>query len=171
MSPPGSPGKYSLNSTNLTNRQYVLVNMSKCIVEMIGTAVMGIFYLVIGDQQVGMLLGMWVLTLFGEAISGAHYNPAITLVFMLRKNSKTFGSRRLKGILYIAAQIAGGLIAGLVSRFLLNGENINIAVTPMLDIDKDTNKIGYRTVPSMISEFIGSFVFIFLFMLCTDKKT
>ena len=103
MSPPGSPGKYSLNSSNLTVQQYFFVNLSKFIVEMIGTAVMGIFYLMIGDQQVGLLLGMWVLTLFGEAISGAHYNPAITLVFMLRKNSRTFGSRRLKGIFYIVA--------------------------------------------------------------------
>ena len=85
---------------------------------MIGTAVLGVFYLLIGDQQVGLLLGMWVLTLFGEAISGAHYNPAISLVFMLRKNSKTFGSRRLKGLFYIVAQMFGGLIAGILARFL-----------------------------------------------------
>jgi len=48
-----------------------------------------------------MLLGFWVITLFAEGISGSHFNPAITLVFMLRKNS-TLGSRRLKGIIYIA---------------------------------------------------------------------
>lgn len=49
-SPPGSPGRYSLNSSNLTIKQYILVNFSKFIVEMIGTAVLGIFYLNIGDQ-------------------------------------------------------------------------------------------------------------------------
>lgn len=49
-SPPGSPGRYSLNSSNLTIKQYILVNLSKFIVEMIGTAVLGIFYLNIGDQ-------------------------------------------------------------------------------------------------------------------------
>lgn len=48
-----------------------------------------------------MLLGAWVITLFGVAISGAHFNPAVTVVFMLRKHSN-FGSRRLLGILYIA---------------------------------------------------------------------
>lgn len=171
MSPPASPGKYSLNSQNLTVQQYFLVNLSKCLVELIGTAVLGIFYLLIGDQQVGMLLGIWVLTLFGEAISGAHYNPAITVVFMLRKNSKTFGSRRLKGIFYIVAQFLGGLAAGLLARFLLKGENMNIAPQPMISTDTETLKVSYRVTASMISEFVGSFVFIFLFMLCTDKKT
>jgi glycerol uptake facilitator-like aquaporin len=49
-----------------------------------------------------MLLGVWIITLFGLAISGAHYNPAITLAIMLRKKSN-FGSRRLLGIMYITA--------------------------------------------------------------------
>ena len=106
-----------------------------------------------------------MLTLFGEAISGAHYNPAISLVFMLRKNSAHFGSRRLKGIFYMIAQLLGGLIAALISKFLLKGDGFILAATPMVDED------GFRITASMISEFVGSFVFIFLFMLCTDKKT
>jgi glycerol uptake facilitator-like aquaporin len=65
------------------------------------------------------LLGLWVIILFGEAISGAHYNPAITLVFMLRKNSSHLGSSRLKGIFYIAAQFLGGILAAAAAIFLL----------------------------------------------------
>jgi len=49
-----------------------------------------------------MLLGFWIITLFGVAISGAHFNPAVTIVIMLRRNS-SFGSRRLLGIMYILA--------------------------------------------------------------------
>lgn len=64
---------------------------------------------------------MWVVTLFGQAISGAHFNPAVTLVFMLRKNS-SFGSRRLLGIIYIAGQLLGGIAAALVSFFLAEGD-------------------------------------------------
>jgi len=63
---------------------------------------MGIAYSLIGDRQEGILLFMWVLTLFAQAISGAHFNPAITLACMLRKNSN-FGQRRLLGLMYIAA--------------------------------------------------------------------
>ena len=70
-------------------------------VEDVGTAVLGTFYLLMGNKQSGMLLGAWVITLFGVAISGAHFNPAVTVVFMLRRHSG-FGSRRLLGILYIA---------------------------------------------------------------------
>jgi glycerol uptake facilitator-like aquaporin len=102
-SPPGSPGgNNSLTSNQMTMKQYILVNLSKFIVEMAGTAVMGVFYLTVGDQQAGMLLGFWIITLFGVAVSGSHFNPAVTLVIMFRKNS-TFGSRRLLGIMYIVA--------------------------------------------------------------------
>jgi glycerol uptake facilitator-like aquaporin len=38
--------------------------------------------------------------LFALNISGAHFNPTITLAQMFRKNS-AFGKRRLKGIIYL----------------------------------------------------------------------
>lgn len=86
----------------MTTKQYFLVNLSKFVIELVGTAVLGVFYLTIGNIQVGILLGMWIINLFGVAISGAHFNPCITIVAMLRKNSN-FGSRRLLGIIYIVA--------------------------------------------------------------------
>jgi len=91
----------------MSTKQYFLVNLSKFIVEMLGTCVLGSFYILMGDQQTGMLLGMWVIILFAEAISGAHFNPCITLVFMLRKGGngkigKT-GKERLMGLFFIAA--------------------------------------------------------------------
>ena len=33
------------------------------------------------------------------------------------------------------------------------------------------NSAHYENIPAMCSEAIGAFIFIFLFMLCTDKKT
>jgi len=86
---------------------------------MVGTLTIGIFYMMIGDQQVGVLLGLWVIILFGESISGSPFNPAITLVFMLRKNSTHLGTRRLKGIFYIVAQMLGGILSGLFSKIFL----------------------------------------------------
>jgi glycerol uptake facilitator-like aquaporin len=47
-----------------------------------------------------MLFGYWIMTLFALNISGAHFNPAVTIACMLRKNSN-FGQRRIKGLMYI----------------------------------------------------------------------
>jgi len=113
-----------------------------------------------------MLLGVWVVTLFGLAISGAHFNPAVTLVFMFAKKSN-FGSRRLLGIIYIAGQFLGGIAAAFVSKFLNDSNEFhNVQATPIEDKDGDS-----KIFSSVISELVGSFVFIFMFMLCTDKKT
>lgn len=122
-----------------------------------------------------MLLGYWVITLFGEAISGAHFNPAVTLVFMLRKNSK-LGSRRLRGLIYIAAQFIGGIISALVSKFLFSNISERYIVSPVPNFKIDntlpaTTPIATLDFAAYISELFGSFYFIFLFMICTDKKT
>ena len=86
-----------------------------------------------------MLLGMWVIILFAEAISGAYFNPCITLVFMLRKGEGKLGKagkERLKGLFYIAAQFAGGILAGLLSYIL---SDASLELTPMIffDVVKD----------------------------------
>lgn len=167
---PRSTGGASMQSSMMTTKQYFLVNLSKFIVEIVGTAVLGIFYLMMGDKQVGLLLGMWVVTLFGVAISGAHFNPCITLVAMLRKNS-TFGSRRLLGIIYIVAQFIGGILAASLARYLLHNsaDHNNIAVSPMLKVVDD--KFEYRNFSSLVSEVAGTAYYVFLIMICTDKKT
>ena len=40
----------SLESNQLSTKQYFLVNLSKFVVEMLGTAVLGTFYLLMGDS-------------------------------------------------------------------------------------------------------------------------
>ena len=56
-----------------------------------------------------------IILMFGP-VSGAHYNPAVTFAFWLRREI----SARL-GIAYIVAQIAGGL-AGMLLAHLMFGE-------------------------------------------------
>lgn len=45
-----SDEKKSLESNALTTKQYILVNLSKLVVEVLGTAAIGIFYILMGDQ-------------------------------------------------------------------------------------------------------------------------
>ena len=86
LSPESSEQSYS-SRRSLTHKEFILVNMSKMVVEFIGTAMIGVFYILMGNRQVGLLFGFWILTLFGFSISGSHFNPAITLALMLRRDS------------------------------------------------------------------------------------
>jgi glycerol uptake facilitator-like aquaporin len=58
-----------------------------------------------------------VLIIFGYKISGAHYNPAISLAFMFRRDIGHFP--RPLGIAYIIFQLAGGVLGALLSWFFM----------------------------------------------------
>jgi glycerol uptake facilitator-like aquaporin len=77
-------------------------NFIKLMVEMIGTYSLGLVYNLMGDENAGFFLCVWIVNLFGISISGAHFNPTITLVYMLRK-IKDFGKYPLLGFYYIIA--------------------------------------------------------------------
>ena len=63
---------------------------------------------------------MWVLTIFGQRISGAHYNPALSVAHMLRKDVGTFP--RLLAIAYVVAQILGAFAGALIAWFLIGNQ-------------------------------------------------
>ena len=70
----------------------------------------------------GFFVGFFILLIFSARISGSHFNPAVTLAFMLRKDTGRF-SRKL-GICYIIFQYGGALLGALISYnlFQANGE-------------------------------------------------
>ena len=88
--------------------------MSKFITEFIGTVGVGVFYFSTQGNSSGMLLSLWIITLFGFNISGAHFNTCITLAQMIRKTKTKMGKSRLMGIIYIVGQICGGILVGLI---------------------------------------------------------
>lgn len=79
MSPPGSPNSRSTGSSNLSAKQYFLVNLSKFVIELIGTAFFTMFFYMMAGRFTSMFMAMWIITLFGINISGSHYNPSITV--------------------------------------------------------------------------------------------
>ena len=96
--------------------------MNKYLVEFIGT-----FFLVftIGSVVIGpgstdlapVAIGgvLMVMVFMGGHISGAHYNPAVTLAFLLRREI----SARDAG-LYVVVQAAGGLAGMLVTHLMFD---------------------------------------------------
>ena len=92
-----------------------------------------------------------LITMFG-AISGAHFNPAVSLVFLIRRE---IGFNIF--ILYIVAQVLGGLLGMLIAHF-------------MFDIDLIQYSSKIRSGPSLwFSEFIAAFGLI-LTILFTIKE-
>jgi glycerol uptake facilitator-like aquaporin len=70
--------------------------------EFLGTVLLALLYhcVSVGAGDIaGFLLGIFVLLIFSAKISGSHYNPAVTLAFMLRRDTGRFS--RLLGIAYI----------------------------------------------------------------------
>jgi aquaporin Z len=94
-------------SSQLSGADLIRTSSLKLVFEAIGT-----FFLTLAFNcsqklrdfsvnQTAVLLTLWVLTIFGQRISGAHYNPAISIAHMLRKDVGSFP--RLLAVAYIVA--------------------------------------------------------------------
>lgn len=109
----------------------------------------------------GLLLGMFVTILFSARISGSHYNPCITASYMVG-NVKHGNFNRYLGFLYIAAQLAGGLIGGFIGTLLSGYQGKSIH----LDLH-----IGNFFFQQIFLEVMGSFFLVFMYLSSTDVKT
>jgi glycerol uptake facilitator-like aquaporin len=95
-----------------------------------------------------------VLILIFNPISGAHFNPAVTLVFFLRKEMDG-----MHALFYVGAQIIGGIIGVLIAHLMF--EN------PL--IDPSTHA---RTGTSQwISEFVATFGLIATILGCLKSHS
>src|SRR5947207_3541184 len=151
--PISCPRDYTGNQTQLliNNKKNEPDNMNKYIAEFIGT-----FFLVltIGCTGIGAGAGviaplaigaaLMVMVFAGGHISGAHYNPAVTLGVFIR------GKVNVADVLpYMVAQLAGAAVAALaVIKFLRAGA----AVTPI------TPQVG----PALLAEFLFTFALVYV---------
>jgi len=104
----------------------------------------------------GFLLGIFVLIIFGAKVSGSHYNPAVTLSFIFRRDAGKF-SRPL-GVAYILFQMIGGFFGGFLGYFF-SENHMSFGV-----------KSSY-IFQSILAETIGSFFLAFLYLTQTENKT
>jgi aquaporin Z len=134
--------------------------MNKYITELIGT-----FFLVftIGCTVVGNGAGalaplaigsaLMIMVFAGGHISGAHYNPAVTLGVWLRGKCET---KDVAG--YMISQVVGGALAALAVKYLKAGA----AVAPM----------SLTALPALLAEFLFTFALVFVMLnVATAKGT
>jgi glycerol uptake facilitator-like aquaporin len=101
--------------------------------EFLGTLLLTLLYACftigsLGQAQdyCGFFLGLFILVIFAAKISGSHYNPCVTLAFMLRRDTGKFS--RVLGIAYIIFQFAGAFCGSLIAwMFTQSGGNLSIS--------------------------------------------
>lgn len=128
--------------------------MKEYIVEFIGT-----LFLVLGAAlygAVGASLALMVMIYAGGHISGAHYNPAVTLAMMIR------GKATLKeAIPYWIAQFLGAIAAALIVAYVFNIHGTGNCVIP-----EDGN------LKAIVAEILGTFALTYVVLnVATTKGT
>jgi aquaporin Z len=107
----------------------------------IGCTVIGAGASVIAPLAIGA--GLMVMVYAGGHISGAHYNPAVTLGVLIRGKLNAGDA-----VPYILAQLAGAALATVAVKFFRAG----VEVTPM------TLQVG----PALLAEFLFTFALVYV---------
>jgi aquaporin Z len=137
------------------SRQYAPVKkffMKKYLVEFIGT-----FFLVSGAAfagGIGASLALMVMVYAGGHISGAHYNPAVSIAMYIRKKLTVAD---LPG--YLAAQFAGALLAGVLVYYVFNNPGAGGCAVPEEGI-----------FAALLAEFISTFALAFVVLNVASAK-
>jgi MIP family channel proteins len=97
-------------------------------------------------------------TLFGliqtlSVISGAHFNPAVTVVMTVLRQIKPPDA-----VIYIIAQLAGGVGGALLTKLLLEdeGKGVNYGATLV------SSRLNGAVFPGMVAEAIGTFFLVWV---------
>ncbi len=121
----------------------------------------------IGLLGVSLAFGLTVLTMAYAVggISGGHFNPAVSIGLMA---SGRFSAGDLPG--YIAAQVAGGLFAGLLLYAIASG-TAGFAAGGFASNGYGTNSPGgYSLTSALIMEVVMTFMFLFIILRVTSKS-
>jgi len=125
--------------------------MRKYITEFIGTfaLVLTIGCVVLGGSSLAPLAigGVLAALVFaGGHISGAHYNPAVTLAVFLRGRV-----RGMDVLPYFGAQIVGGLLGAVVARVIVNPASV-----------KALSFSGIGIATALVAEFVFTFLLAYV---------
>lgn len=121
----------------------------------------------IGFAGVAFAFGLTVLTMVYAvgSISGGHFNPAVTIG--LWAGGRVTGKSILP---YVVSQISGGIAAATVLYVIATGNGSEIGSFAANGYGKHSPG-GYSLYAGMVSEFVMTFMFIFIILGATDEKS
>jgi glycerol uptake facilitator-like aquaporin len=92
-----------------------------------------------------------IITVF-QSISGAHFNPAVTLVMLLRREV-----RPLVALGYFGAQISGALVGALIANVVSDSSPLSLS------------QVERSGAPLLLAEFIATLGLVLVIVLLVDS--
>jgi aquaporin Z len=128
--------------------------MGKYITEFIGTFFLVLVVALTGNAAaIGTVL--MVMVFAGGHISGAHYNPAVTLAVLIRGKVSSQDA-----IIYMIVQIVAAAIAALIAKWYIG------------DMGAVTLELDGRVLKAFVSELLGTFALAYVVLnVATSKGT
>ena len=123
------------------------LTLTVIITSLTATAAPGAMPLAVGST-------LMVLSFAGGQISGAHYNPAVSLAFLIQGKLDRFDLPY-----YWLAQFAGGILAAFIAAFLLRCSGIT-----------DVPARGNDGFCALIAEFLGAFLLLFVILAAAHRR-
>ena len=122
----------------------------------------------IGSTGVALVFGLTVMTMAFAvgAVSGAHFNPAVTLGLWA---GGRFAAKSILG--YVIAQVLGGIVAAATLFLIVSGKSDFISVEGFAANGyEDLSPGGYSMVSVFITEFVTTAFFIIIILGSTGRK-
>ena len=135
------------------------MNATKLITEFIGTFFLCLVVALNANAGVANLIAigsiLMVMVYAGGHISGAHYNPAVTLAVLVRGRIATG-----EAIMYWVAQIIGGVVAALIAQSVFGS------------MGSGGSAMSMGTTPGLVGEILGTFALAYVVLnVATSKAT
>jgi aquaporin Z len=118
--------------------------MNKYITEFIGTFFL-VFIIAMTGEPLAIGAVLMVMVYAGGHISGAHYNPAVTLAVLIRGKIKVADA-----VVYMIVQVAGATAAAFTACWLLGNPDI------------PPQNLNEKTMQALAAEVIGTFVLAYV---------
>jgi glycerol uptake facilitator-like aquaporin len=150
-----SPNEDKTKKEPLLNFDRDLINQS--LFEMVGTYMFVTLIYLCQGEITKFVFGFWILIVIFGNLSGAHFNPAITLGLYIEQWQFRKGFSKL--LFYIIAQFIGALSASYLNQFVMD-HSVYVGVP---------EKRSLLTI--IYSEFLFTGLFVFVIQYVSSKHT